>query len=112
MANDRLCISNVDVVQKTLVSVCSLAQLMSNKGILFANDANVERAKAIIGNIHRMGIVNCVVSTYDGRKLPKVKQCIVTVSFVVAEWLVNAVMVMQEDADVVVRPAGDDMAMT
>jgi len=46
---------------------------MSNKGILFANDANVERAKAIIGNIHRMGIVNCVVSTYDGRKLPKVK---------------------------------------
>jgi len=53
--------------------VCVLAQLMSNKGILFANDANVERAKAIIGNIHRMGIVNCVVSTYDGRKLPKVK---------------------------------------
>ena len=50
-----------------------LAQLTSNKGILFANDANVERAKAIIGNIHRMGIVNCVVSTYDGRQLPKVK---------------------------------------
>jgi len=48
------------------------AQLMSNKGILFANDSNVERAKAIVGNIHRMGIVNCVVSTYDGRKLPKV----------------------------------------
>jgi len=54
------------------VCVCS-AQLMSNKGILFANDANVERAKAVVGNIHRMGIVNCVVSTYDGRKLPKVK---------------------------------------
>ena len=54
--------------------MCVVAQLMGNKGILFANDANVERAKAIIGNIHRMGIVNCVVSTYDGRKLPKVEQ--------------------------------------
>lgn len=51
-----------------------IAQLMSNKGILFANDANVERAKAVVGNIHRMGIVNCVVSTYDGRKLPKIIQ--------------------------------------
>jgi len=50
------------------------AQLMSNNGTLFANDASVERAKAIVGNIHRMGIVNCVVSTYDGRKLPKVGQ--------------------------------------
>jgi len=50
---------------------------MSNKGILFANDTNVERAKAIVGNIHRMGIVNCVVSTYDGRKLSKVMQQII-----------------------------------
>jgi 25S rRNA (cytosine2870-C5)-methyltransferase len=45
---------------------------MQNKGILFANDANADRAKAVVGNIHRLGVINCVVSTYDGRKLPKV----------------------------------------
>jgi len=60
--------------KKKLFYFIFIAQLMSNKGILFANDANAERAKAIVGNIHRMGIVNCVVSTYDGRKLPKVAQ--------------------------------------
>jgi len=66
--------NTVLVLRQMFISVFVLAQLMSNKGILFANDANVERAKAIVGNIHRMGIVNCVISTYDGRKLPKVKQ--------------------------------------
>jgi ribosomal RNA methyltransferase Nop2 len=49
-----------------------IAQLMNNKGILFANDANADRAKAVVGNIHRMGVINCVVSAYDGRKLPKI----------------------------------------
>ena len=41
--------------------------------MLFANDANKERAKAIIGNIHRMGITNTVVSEYDGREFPQVR---------------------------------------
>ena len=41
--------------------------------MLFANDANKERAKAIVGNIHRMGITNTVVSEYDGRTFPQVR---------------------------------------
>lgn len=45
---------------------------MRNTGMLFANDANKERAKAIVGNIHRMGITNTVVSDHDGRIFPKV----------------------------------------
>ena len=49
------------------------AALMRNTGMLFANDANKERAKAIIGNIHRMGITNTVVSEYDGREFPQVR---------------------------------------
>ncbi|CAH1772591.1 unnamed protein product [Owenia fusiformis] len=48
------------------------AALMRNTGLIFANDANEDRAKAIVGNIHRMGITNTVVTTYDGRKFPKV----------------------------------------
>ena len=49
-----------------------IAALMKNTGMLFANDANVERTKAVVSNLHRMGVVNTVVSHHDGRKLPKV----------------------------------------
>ncbi|EGR29121.1 nucleolar protein 1, putative [Ichthyophthirius multifiliis] len=48
-----------------------VAQLMKNTGILFANDIKSERNKALIYNVQRMGITNCVVTNYDGRKLPK-----------------------------------------
>ncbi|XP_053379716.1 uncharacterized protein LOC123527800 [Mercenaria mercenaria] len=49
-----------------------IAALMRNTGMLFANDANKDRSKAIVGNIHRMGITNTVVSEYDGRQFPEV----------------------------------------
>ena len=45
---------------------------MRNTGMLFANDANPDRAKAVVGNLHRLGVTNCVVSNYDGRLFPKV----------------------------------------
>ncbi|PVD36885.1 hypothetical protein C0Q70_03875 [Pomacea canaliculata] len=48
-----------------------IAALMKNTGCIFANDANAERAKALISNIHRMGVHNTVVSSYDGRIYPK-----------------------------------------
>jgi ribosomal RNA methyltransferase Nop2 len=40
--------------------------------MLFANDANPDRAKAVVGNLHRLGVTNAVVMTYDGKILPKV----------------------------------------
>ncbi|XP_060578088.1 uncharacterized protein LOC132735181 [Ruditapes philippinarum] len=49
-----------------------IAALMRNTGMLFANDASKDRTKSIIGNIHRMGITNTVVSDYDGRHFPEV----------------------------------------
>ena len=49
-----------------------IAALMRNTGLLYANDANKSRCKAIVGNLHRLGITNTVVCTYDGRKLPGV----------------------------------------
>uniref|UniRef100_A0A023F3W3 Putative trna and rrna cytosine-c5-methylase nucleolar protein nol1/nop2 n=1 Tax=Triatoma infestans TaxID=30076 RepID=A0A023F3W3_TRIIF len=49
-----------------------IAAVMKNTGVLFANDINKDRAKAIVGNFHRLGIINAVVCTNDGRKITKV----------------------------------------
>ncbi|KAG2373263.1 hypothetical protein C9374_012366 [Naegleria lovaniensis] len=49
-----------------------LSALMKNTGVIFANDVNVDRTKALIANIHRMGSRNCIVANYDGRDLPTV----------------------------------------
>uniref|UniRef100_A0A2R5LMA6 Putative trna and rrna cytosine-c5-methylase nucleolar protein nol1/nop2 n=1 Tax=Ornithodoros turicata TaxID=34597 RepID=A0A2R5LMA6_9ACAR len=49
-----------------------IGALMKNTGILFANEIHEERCKAIVGNLHRLGINNTVVCSYDGRKFPEV----------------------------------------
>ncbi|KAG8222432.1 hypothetical protein J437_LFUL008430 [Ladona fulva] len=49
-----------------------IAAIMKNTGILVANDVHQERTKAIVGNFHRLGIVNSVISCMDGRKFPTV----------------------------------------
>lgn len=51
-----------------LLTFISEAQLMKNTGSIFANDMNPDRAKALLGNCHRMGVVNTVVCVEDGRK--------------------------------------------
>lgn len=50
-----------------------IAALMKNTGVLFANDVNQDRLKAVVGNFHRLGIVNSIICNYDGRKFPTVK---------------------------------------
>ncbi|CAL8290213.1 unnamed protein product [Merluccius merluccius] len=49
-----------------------IAQLMRNTGTIVANDANAERLKSVVGNIHRLGVTNAVICNYDGRQFPKV----------------------------------------
>lgn len=49
-----------------------MAALMRNTGCVFANDSNKDRAKALIGNIHRMGVKNTIVSSYNALEFPKV----------------------------------------
>ncbi|XP_011308700.1 probable 28S rRNA (cytosine(4447)-C(5))-methyltransferase [Fopius arisanus] len=49
-----------------------IAALMKNTGVLFSNDVNQDRVKAVIGNFHRLGIVNSVICCHDGRKIPGV----------------------------------------
>lgn len=48
-----------------------IAQLMKNQGLLIANDVSKSRLSAIISNIHRLGINNCIVLNMDAIKLPK-----------------------------------------
>ncbi|PVU84980.1 hypothetical protein BB560_007200 [Smittium megazygosporum] len=49
-----------------------IAALMSNTGVVFVNDANKDRTRALVANIHRLGVTNSLVSNYDGREFPKV----------------------------------------
>lgn len=45
---------------------------MKNTGVLFSNDKHSERVKAVVANVHRMGIRNTIITNYDGRMFPKV----------------------------------------
>lgn len=50
-----------------------ISALMRNTGSVLANDANKARAKGLIGNIHRLGCKNTIVSNLDARtSFPKV----------------------------------------
>ncbi|OLL21972.1 25S rRNA (cytosine-C(5))-methyltransferase nop2 [Neolecta irregularis DAH-3] len=49
-----------------------IAALLKNTGCVFANDSNKDRAKGLVANIHRLGVRNTVVCSYDGREFPKV----------------------------------------
>lgn len=52
------------------------AQLMKNTGMILANDSNAERLHSVVGNLHRLGVTNAVVSNCDGRQFPKVCSCL------------------------------------
>lgn len=49
-----------------------IAALMRNTGCIFANDANKARSKALIGNIHRLGVKNAIVCNYSALEFPRV----------------------------------------
>lgn len=49
-----------------------IAALLKNTGCVFANDASKERSKALVANIHRLGVKNTTVCNYDGREFPGV----------------------------------------
>ncbi|KAJ8878346.1 hypothetical protein PR048_018923 [Dryococelus australis] len=59
-----------------------IAAVMKNTGVLFANDANKDRVKAVVGNFHRLGVVNSVICSYDGRQFPTQTVLLTVVSHV------------------------------
>ncbi|CAI4224751.1 unnamed protein product [Auanema sp. JU1783] len=66
--------------QERILDMCSapggktshIAMLMKNTGTLYANDVNFMRCKAIIGNLHRLGVNNTVISNVDAQQFPKI----------------------------------------
>ena len=49
-----------------------IAALMRNTGCIFANDSNKSRAKGLIGNVHRLGVKNTIICSYDAKEFPRV----------------------------------------
>lgn len=49
-----------------------IGAVMKNTGTLVANDLKRDRIKALVANIHRLGLRNTVVSNYDGMQIPTV----------------------------------------
>ncbi|KAI9652398.1 MAG: rRNA (cytosine-C5-)-methyltransferase nop2 [Alyxoria varia] len=49
-----------------------ISALMKNTGVLFANDSNKSRSKALVGNTHRLGVKNTIICNYDALQFPRV----------------------------------------
>merc|ERR1712128_239623 len=49
-----------------------ISQLMKNSGMVFANDKNKLRTRALVANTHRLGCSNVIVSNYNGRSFPTI----------------------------------------
>ncbi len=47
-----------------------MAELMNNTGLIVANDTNPKRLRALLANLSRIGVVNTVVTQWDGRNYP------------------------------------------
>ncbi len=63
---------------ETILDMCAspggkttqMAELMGNTGLIVANDTTPKRLRALLANLSRMGIVNTIVTQWDGRNYP------------------------------------------
>jgi ribosomal RNA methyltransferase Nop2 len=62
----------LNCMRQTLTDRTDIAALMKNTGCIWANDANKERSKGLIGNVHRLGCRNTIICNYSALEFPKV----------------------------------------
>ncbi|KAJ1663989.1 rRNA (cytosine-C5-)-methyltransferase nop2 [Coemansia sp. RSA 1813] len=84
------------------------AALMKNTGLVVANDANKEREKALVANVHRLGISNTLVCNYDGREFPKIMGGF---DRVLLDAPCSGTGVISKDASVKINKSDDDFKM-
>ncbi|KAJ1955060.1 rRNA (cytosine-C5-)-methyltransferase nop2 [Linderina pennispora] len=82
--------------------------MMKNTGLVVANDANKEREKALVANIHRLGISNTLVCNYDGREFPRVMGGF---DRVLLDSPCSGTGVISKDASVKINKSQDDFTM-
>jgi 16S rRNA (cytosine1407-C5)-methyltransferase len=47
-----------------------MAALMQNRGVLVGNDLKGEKISALYSTINRLNVLNCIITTLDGSRLP------------------------------------------
>jgi NOL1/NOP2/sun family putative RNA methylase len=47
-----------------------MAALMENRGVLVGNDLKGEKVSALYSTINRLNVLNCIITTMDGSRLP------------------------------------------
>ncbi|MCS7254228.1 MAG: NOL1/NOP2/sun family putative RNA methylase [Armatimonadota bacterium] len=47
-----------------------VSMLMDGIGTIVANDQNAKRLRALMSNLYKLGITNCIVTEYDGMRFP------------------------------------------
>ncbi|PIZ31014.1 MAG: hypothetical protein COY41_03100, partial [Candidatus Altarchaeum sp. CG_4_10_14_0_8_um_filter_32_851] len=73
LAAEALDIANNDVVLDLCAAPGSKTTQVAIKnfsGTIVANELNLKRAQALIANVSRLGIMNCIITNYDACKFP------------------------------------------
>ena len=62
--------SVLDVASAPGSKFSHMAALMQNRGVLVGNDLKGEKISALYSTINRLNVLNCIITTLDGSRLP------------------------------------------
>ena len=88
-----------------------MAAMMRNEGLIIANDNNLNRLKALRGNLQKCGVVNCVVTYMNGKffwkKGLKFKKILLDVPCSGSGSIVTTWRIMEEWSEGLIRSLGN-----